>query len=160
MSLEDLDTFATEYMSIPYSSVHSDFSFTGLDRHGGELRDICDWLKNHYDRCEFFNGFSIARPPNDRYGEDIIVRCSCGSFQTISRDLWHIRIRNQDIEDVIEGLNYSARAQANFNMKERMEYFVNLEILRRKMKEEAEARKIHKEVQEKKGLNPILSLEV
>jgi hypothetical protein len=158
----EMDEFITLYMSIPCSSVHSDVNFAGLDRNGFEIHHVFDWLKNHYDRCEFFNGFSIARPPNDRRGEGVIVRCSCGSFQVISMDLWHIRIRNKDIEDIIENLNYSARVAigANYNMKERLEYFVNLEILRRKMKEEAEAKNMCSKAKEKNGLNPIFSLEV
>ena len=150
--------FVEAYRTIPYSSVRSDFNTIGAFENN-ELHGLYIWLRNHYEGCRYFNGFSIAKPPRDRRNEEIIVRCSCGDSTIVSSSLWHLRIRNTDIEDIIENLNYRCRDRCAL-VKNLFEYNVNQEILRRKMAEEAEAKNMCSKAKEKNGLNSIFSLEV
>lgn len=149
----EMDYFIDAYRTIPYSSIRSDFNMSD----NNEMHGLYSWLRNHYEQCKYFNGFSIAKPPRDRRREEIIVRCSCGDSTLISSSLWHLRIRNTDIEDIIEDLNYRCRNLVN--IKERFEHDVKQEILRRKIVEEQGAKSVRKDIQ-KKGLNPILGLDV
>ncbi len=124
------------------------------------MRDLTIWLDQHYKSCRYFNGFSIARPPRDRRREDVIVRCSCGELRVVPPEMWYCRVRGEDLEDVIENMNYECRDRSIFNMKERFEYCLNTEIKKRQFRAEYEAKMKRKETQDKNGLNPIFDLEL
>jgi hypothetical protein len=160
MSVEDfreMDEFFEAYRTIPYSSIRSDFNTSLGENRYSELHGLYIWLRHHYEQCKYFNGFSIAKPPRDRRGEEVVIRCSCGDSTLISSSLWRLRIRDTDIEDIIEDLNY--RCRNLIGIKERFEHDVSQEILRRNMMEEMGAKSKRKDI-EKKGLNPILGLDV
>lgn len=152
--MSKLDEFYQEYVSTPYSP--ASYQFDGID----VIRGLVPWLDQHYRACQYFNGFSIARQSGDRRRESVIVRCSCGDFRIIPPDIWHCRIRGSDLEDIIEDLNYECRDRPTFNMKERVEYYVNTEIKKRQFRAEYEAKTKRKETQDKNGLNPIFDLEL
>ena len=146
-----VDEFYHEFMHLPYSRLDIVNPF----------QDVIYFLDAHFKSCRYFNGFSIAKRPSrdrDAYG-NITVRCSCGETISINRDMWRIRVKNIDLEDVIEDLNFQAQGRQTFNVKQHLNQYVESEIKRRILKAELEAQWLCKEVQSK-GRNPIFDLEV
>lgn len=149
--LNDLHRFNDNYLCIPFNGFSpSDNNFA---------RDLEKWISFHYCDCKYFNGFSIARQRNNK-DSDIILRCSCGDYRSVHPGYWYARVYENDLEDVIEDLNYKCRGNVKLNIVEEIEHQIKVEILRRKLLEEEMARCKHKETKHKNSVNPILNLEI
>lgn len=158
--LDGLHEFRNNYMAIPASaSIHSDFMLN--DR---RFEGIFDFIYWHYNSCQFFNGFSIAKAnPRERREtreEDVIIRCSCGDFLYIERYMWSMRIGSTDLEDIIEDLNYQRCKKPIYNIQEHISQRVNEELVKRTIRDKLETQNNYKKTLGKKGVNAILGLEV
>lgn len=159
MPFEDLNRF---YDELRHSRPHATALYYGSNYNGYEvMRELMTWFDAHYFHCQFFNGFSIAKPRGRAERDStVIVRCSCGSSKSIPSDIWHLRLNNIDLEDIIEDMNYQCQGRTFVDFKTQLECQLHMEMQKWKTENETILKRKYREVQEKKGVNAILGLEI